>query len=65
MVTIWSHIFVAVAGGLSLYSFATEYLWQLSRNVSTLQKFIPFRPLSMLAPSHILDNGEKNVANDK
>lgn len=46
METIWSHISVAVVGGLSLYSFATEYLRQC---VVTYCRHpmepIPFRPL--------------------
>lgn len=49
METIWSHISVAVAAGLSLYSFATEYLRQLSRTAGTphgnLRPSLPLVPL--------------------
>lgn len=41
METIWFHISIAVAAGLSLYFFAIEYLWLLSRTSCTPRKTLP------------------------
>jgi len=65
METIWSHISVAVAGGLSLYSFATEYLRQSCHilycqhpTVTSTSARLLLHPLVFLAAMKNKESGE-------